>query len=152
MAWVDLKALLPGLRGVSVHVVPRAAEARLRNALREAGFDVRVIDGRRVRDAEGLLAALARALELAPHFGHNWDALNDALGERILASGPPLAVVWRHADRSLEADLQLVLDAARAFDAASAPAPDAEPVGQMELFLVGEGAGFAQSGWERAAD
>ena len=47
--------------------------------LTRAGWDVRVVDVGEARDKAGLLDAFARALSFPAWFGHNWDALDDAL-------------------------------------------------------------------------
>jgi RNAse (barnase) inhibitor barstar len=58
-----------------------------------------VLDGSRLPDAAAVYRELAQRLGFPCHFGHNPDALWDALGER---SGEPVAVVWRDAARSAE--------------------------------------------------
>ena len=54
----------------------RDIEAHL-EALRRDGADIRIV--RTAQDKAGVLDAFAAALELPEWFGHNWDALLDAL-------------------------------------------------------------------------
>ena len=58
-----------------------------------------VLDGSRLPDAAAVYRELAQRLGFPSHFGHNPDAVWDALGER---SGEPVAIVWRDAARSAE--------------------------------------------------
>jgi hypothetical protein len=51
----------------------------LRARYSRAGDRWRVVDLSRVRDKESLLRTLAAALDFPAEFGHNWDALADAL-------------------------------------------------------------------------
>jgi RNAse (barnase) inhibitor barstar len=140
--WIDLHDVLPGLRGDAVHAVDAAGERRLREALADAGFDVRVLEGARVVNEAAFFEELARALALPAHFGANWDALNDALGD---LEGH-VALVWRDADRTLACDAQTLLSAVQALSSAALePAPDAgdtRPL-QLEVFLLGAAPGFA---------
>jgi RNAse (barnase) inhibitor barstar len=132
--WFDVHAAIPGLRGRSVHVVGADREQTITEALLKAGLEVRVLDGAWIRDEGSLFTALVPALGLPSTFGANWDALNDALSE--LTEGPArgLAVLWRDADRSLQADPQLLLDAVVAFSAAGSAGT--EETAQLELFLL----------------
>jgi RNAse (barnase) inhibitor barstar len=144
LPFVDLRSLLPWLRGERVHVVAVGDEARLLAGLAEAGFAVDVVEGRRIRDAGTLYEEVARALALPEHFGMNADALADALGEAWEGAGRR-AVVWRDVDETLARDLQCVVDAVRLLaetaDAVSAWADDGAAA-QVEIFLVGAGPGF----------
>lgn len=143
--WVDLAGQLPALRGNRIHALSAAAESELRTVLDRRGFATRVIEGGRVTDEQAFFAEAARALGLPPYFGHNWDAFNDALGDLTSGAERRLAVVWRDADASLGRDAQTVFDAVLAFEAAAweSFASEERPV-QLELFLLGRGAGFLQ--------
>jgi RNAse (barnase) inhibitor barstar len=132
-SWFDVRAALPGLRGRTVHVVGASREAEIRAALVAAGFDIGVVEGATVHDLASLFRQAARALNLPAHFGHNWDALNDALGD-VAEGDRRVAVLWKDADRSLAADPQAVLDAVIAFDASTAEGGTGGQ-GQLELFL-----------------
>ena len=56
-----------------------------------------VLDGARLGDAAAVYRALAEAFGFPDYFGHNPDALWDALSEY---SGEPVELVWRQAAQS----------------------------------------------------
>lgn len=64
---------------------------------------VPTLDGRALVDKQGLLAALAWALEFPDYFGANWDALEECLRDMCWRDGP-IALCIDHAD-ALEPDL-----------------------------------------------
>jgi RNAse (barnase) inhibitor barstar len=70
--------------------------------LRWLGHDVRVVPGG--HDKDSVLEAFATALELPDWFGHNWDALLDALRDLQGQRGVPIELVWDgvHALRTSE--------------------------------------------------
>jgi hypothetical protein len=133
--WADLRRSLPGLRGARVHVLAAALEPRVREVLAAAGVRVHDLEGADVVDKDSFMRAVAAALPLPAYFGGTWDSLNDCLGDLAEDSGTRagqrMAVLWMHAERCAASDLQTLLDAAVAFDAAS-----------IEVFLLGEGPGF----------
>jgi Barstar (barnase inhibitor) len=141
--WVDLEQEVPGLRGARTHVLPAEAEARVRERLAIHGFEVRVIEGRRAQGEAAFFEEAARGLELPAWFGAGWDAFGDCLGELAESAARRVAVIWRDAHLSLGADVQTVLSAVVAFEAAatSPEGQDDEPV-QLAVFLFGAGAGF----------
>ena len=59
------------------------------------GHDVRVVSGG--DDKAGVLEAFATGLDLPDWFGHNWDALLDALRDLDAPRGVPIELVWDHA-------------------------------------------------------
>jgi RNAse (barnase) inhibitor barstar len=143
--WLDARALLPGLRGHRVHVVASADEAPLRAALASAGFAIFTLAGRGITSESTLFEEVARAFALGEDFGANWDALADALADLEEHAAPRLAVMWVDADVSLKADLQTFLSAVVALAAAAddlATADDADRAKQLEVFVLGAGAGF----------
>ena len=58
-----------------------------------------ILDGASLPDAAAVYRKLAGDLALPAHFGHNPDALWDALGEQRAA---PVEIVWRNSARSAE--------------------------------------------------
>jgi len=58
-----------------------------------------ILDGASLPDADAVYRKLAGDLALPAHFGHNPDALWDALGEQRAA---PVEIVWRNSARSAE--------------------------------------------------
>jgi RNAse (barnase) inhibitor barstar len=142
--WVDLTKELPGLRGQRLHIVESSGEVEVASALRAAGFDLRVLEGSRIRDEESFFGEAAVGLRLPSYFGRNWDALDDCLGDWHDGDERRIAILWRDADRSLACDAQTVFRAALAFDAAavSPPAESEQTTLQLEVFLFGEAQGF----------
>ena len=143
--WLDPRTLLPGLRGHRLHVVASADEARLRAALASAGVAIFTLAGRGITGESTLFEEVARALGLGDDFGRNWDALADVLSDLEEHTAPRLAVVWVDADLSLKADLQTFLSAVLALAAAAddlATAGEPERAKQLEVFVLGAGAGF----------
>ncbi|MFC3502636.1 barstar family protein [Micromonospora krabiensis] len=57
------------------------------------------LDGTTARTRGGLFTALAEALALPAHFGHNWDALADVLRDRVAVA--PLTLRVDDADELL---------------------------------------------------
>jgi RNAse (barnase) inhibitor barstar len=141
--WTDVRALLPGLRGPRVHVVAAADETALRSRLSGAGFDLLTVAGRAITNEGTLLQEMARAFALPEGFGDNWDALADALGDLAGRPDRRLALLWVDADASLAADLQALLSAVLLLDRTAADlAEEHEGSRQLEIFLLGSGAGF----------
>jgi RNAse (barnase) inhibitor barstar len=144
-SWSDLARRLPGLRGARLHVIDAAREDEVLGALQAEGFDVRILDGASIADEASFFVEAERGLGLPAHFGRNWDALNDCLGDWLTADPRRVAVVWREADRSLESDPQTVFQAVLAFDAVALAGPiDASDVPPLQLvvFLLGRAQGF----------
>jgi hypothetical protein len=142
MTWDDLHLKLPGLRGQGVHVVPASREGEVRAVLTELGFLTCTLQGRAIRSEATLFAEAKRGLDLPGWFGANWDALHDALGELAASEPSGKAILWTDADRSLEADTQVVLDAVLALEAAARAAALTDPPGQLVVFLFGSAWGF----------
>ena len=70
--------------------------------LRWLGHDVRVVSGG--DDKDSVLDAFAAGLDLPDWFGHNWDALVDALRDLDGPRGVPIELVWDHARALREGD------------------------------------------------
>jgi len=142
--WADVRLLRPGLRGARVHVVPAADETTLRATLSAAGFHLVTVAGRAITNEATLLDEMARAFAFPEGFGGNWDALADALGDLASRPDPRLALLWVDADATLAADLQAFLSAVLLLDRTAADlAEEHEGSRQLEVFLLGAGAGFA---------
>jgi hypothetical protein len=138
--WFDVAARIAGLRGQTVHVLPAAAEGRVRGELEAAGFRVVTVMGAAASGPAHFVAEVARAVALEETFGRNWDECTDALGDEGSAR---LAVVWTEAQRSVAGDLQTVLDAVVAFDRAAGDRAQEDPPRQLEVFLLVSGEGLA---------
>jgi hypothetical protein len=125
-----------------VHVLPASREAEVRAVLTELGFQTYMLWGPAVRSESTLFAEVARGLLLPDWFGGNWDALNDALGELAETDPTRKAILWTDADRSLEGDTQVVVDAVLALEAAARGAAAGHAPRQLVVFLFGSSAGF----------
>lgn len=127
----------------SVKVLPAADEGALREALAQAGFEVRTLEGRHVTGDAALFEAMARALDLPDDFGANWDAFADSLFDLTDAPGRRLALVWREAHLSLAAGVRSVVNALLLLHE-QASHVEAEPdATQLFVYLLGEGPGWA---------
>lgn len=142
--WVDVSAAIAGLGGASVHVVAAPREEEVRGALAALGFGLRTLDGGAVVSGQSFFREVARALALPSYFGHNWDALQDLLGDLAQGSERRIALLWREADRSFEADPQTVVDAFVAFARAAEDLAAETPATQLEVFLLGDRPGFGR--------
>ena len=143
MSWADLTAALPGLRGQRVHVVRTEREAEVRGVLESHGFHVYTLMGSAISNESTFFSEAARGLALPGWFGANWDALYDTLGDVAEALPARKAILWTDADQSIAADAQTVLSAVLAFESAAVDAAGAEEgPRQLEVFLLGSGAGF----------
>jgi len=73
-----------------------AEAAWIFRAAKANGFAYWRVDLAAARDKSGLLAALARALELPDWFGGNWDALQDCLDDLSWRTAPGYVIVLEH--------------------------------------------------------
>ncbi|HET7800470.1 MAG TPA: barstar family protein [Humibacillus xanthopallidus] len=65
--------------------------------LASLGHDVRIVGAAGAgTDKAGVLQAFATDLDLPDWFGHNWDALLDALRDLEVPRGQTLELVWDH--------------------------------------------------------
>jgi RNAse (barnase) inhibitor barstar len=138
----DLKESLPWLRGLRVHAVDARREEEVRAALVAAGFDLRILGGSRIQSDVAFFHEAAHALGFPEYFGRNWDAFNDCLGDVVFGTVERIAILWRDADHSLAADVQTVLNAVLAFEAAGSAAIEEREPAQLEVFLFGGAPGF----------
>ncbi len=70
--------------------------------LAEFGFGIDVVDFAGIADKESTMRRIAEALELPEWFGRNWDALDEALGDRCCRS--PRVLVLNHLEALVRAD------------------------------------------------
>jgi RNAse (barnase) inhibitor barstar len=136
--WIAVNEAVSWLSTSEPYFVSSADAARLRGDLLTAGFDVRQLDGRDVRDERTLLVQLGRALSFPDYYGQNWDAFIDCVGDLAEMASTPIALVWLKADGLLMVDphafvrsVHLLLMAARDIRLSD--------VGfQLEYFFVGD--------------
>lgn len=86
----------------------------LRESAAECGFAIFEADIAAANGKGEVLAELARAIAAPDWFGHNWDALADALGDLTWRPAPGY-VLLLHGEPSSEARLDNVLDATVSF-------------------------------------
>ena len=88
-------ALHPRLSGVYAGALP----VPLESAVRHAGWARLAVDVSACGDKDALLVACRRDLALPAHFGGNWDALADCLGDLSWQRAPGYVLVFRGAGR-----------------------------------------------------
>jgi RNAse (barnase) inhibitor barstar len=142
--WFDVNAAIDGLGGASVHVLGAKREDEVRRVLTSARFGLRTLEGGLVLSGPSFFREVARALAFPEHFGHNWDALQDLLGDLTEGAERRIALLWREADRSFEADPQTVVDAFVSFSRAAEDLASETPPTQLEVFLLGDRPGFGR--------
>ena len=69
--------------------------------------EVALLDGAEARDKASFMAALARALRFPDHFGANWDAVVDCLGELEARREPTFLVIAHGAELLADAPAEL---------------------------------------------
>lgn len=125
----DLAARLADADDAGAYFVSEDDADAMLDAARALGFAVARVDLGDATTKAGVLARIAAALAFPDWFGHNWDALADALGD--LSWSPPApgrvlllehAAAWRDAEPDEFDTLLAVLDEA-AFDWADRGVP-----------------------------
>jgi RNAse (barnase) inhibitor barstar len=82
-----------------VYFAPGIVDAKsVARAAKAAGFHYFHIDGRNIARKEQLMNAMATALDLPPHFGHNWDALEECLNDMEGAEGDGFVIHYDQVD------------------------------------------------------
>src|SRR5512146_1473794 len=106
MARINLRNILPGVRGFIVHVF-REDPAVLVQTLSGQQFQVIQVAGDKIKNETSFFQVFAQALSFPEYFGENWDAWHDSLSDFGEALKPGrVALVWHAADRSFKADPQ----------------------------------------------
>ncbi len=117
------------------HAVHRDAEPGFRHRLRDLGVELFELLGPAERS---VFDQLADAYGFPDYFGHNWDAVNDVMGD--LSPPARSALLWHDADRFAAIDPQRFGEACatlnRIFDAWSTEG------NQAVLVLIGCGESF----------
>jgi len=94
--------------GLDARAVQKAAKAR--------GYAFFHVEGRNIARKEQLLNAIATALDLPPHFGGNWDALEECLSDMDEVAGDGFVLYYEHVDALASAhpaELQTLLEILR---------------------------------------
>jgi hypothetical protein len=93
-----LETLLEKKQG-GVYFLGTSPDAKaVKKAASAEGFDYFHIEGRNIARKEQLLNAMATALDLPPHFGHNWDALEECLNDMDSVEGDGFVIHYDHVD------------------------------------------------------
>ena len=92
------QALLRDISRAGVYHLPLAGPEEIVAAAQDCGYAVFRVDLATVAAKAGLLAALARDMELPEWFGHNWDALADCLADLSWRPAEGYLVLLEHSD------------------------------------------------------
>jgi RNAse (barnase) inhibitor barstar len=142
--WVNLTEIIPGLeKGQWLHVV-NSPLLPLENILSENGFSVYVIDGSEITDSGSFFLQVKSVFRFPEYFHGSWAAWDDCLGEFGSLLKEKTAIIWDCADKTFFSDAKTFIQAF--FDlynlALTAGDIDQPSPHQVELFLVGNSAGF----------
>lgn len=80
-----------------VWFVPALEAKKIEALAKKAKFAFFHVDGRSVQRKEQLMNAIATALDLPGHFGHNWDALEECLND-LEVDGEGFVIHFDHVD------------------------------------------------------
>jgi hypothetical protein len=94
----SLVKLLAGRRGGVYRLLGEDGRDEAERRAQDRGLWFGRADLSRARTAAGLHAALARALRFPAHYGKNWDALADCLGDLSWLEGPGWVLLLDGAD------------------------------------------------------
>ena len=94
--WFD--GLLTQVNDAGVYLLPDTDIDELVEASAVNGFACLRIDLNGCADRQALLVRLADALHFPAHFGHNWDALADALGDLRRGDVSGFVLLLEHSD------------------------------------------------------
>ena len=97
MPLAALEAVLEKRKG-GVYYAPAADAKAVARAAESADYAYFHIDGRNIARKEQLMNAMATALDLPPHFGHNWDALEECLVDMDVSDGDGFLIHYDHID------------------------------------------------------
>ena len=98
MPLAALESVLENRKG-GVYFAPPGVDAKsVARAAKAADYEYFHIDGRNIARKEQLLNAMATALDLPPHFGHNWDALEECLIDMEASGGDGFLILYEQVD------------------------------------------------------
>ena len=97
MPLAALETVLGNRKG-GVYYAPAADAKAVARAAKSADYAYFHIDGRNIARKEQLMNAMATALDLPPHFGHNWDALEECLVDMDVSDGDGFLIHYDHID------------------------------------------------------
>ena len=91
--------ILSRVEHAGVYHMPMDGEEALVAAAAQNAYHVFRIDLAKVRNKEGLLAAIGDAMAFPEWYGHNWDALLDCLADLGWRPAEGYVVILEHCDR-----------------------------------------------------
>lgn len=97
MAIAALESRIAAHEG-GVWFVPSVEAKKIQAAAKKAKFAFFHVDGRSVQRKEQLMNAIATALDLPGHFGHNWDALEESLTDLDGIDAQGYLLLYDHID------------------------------------------------------
>lgn len=113
--WFD--GLLTQVNDAGVYFLPEDDIDELLEATAVNRFACLRIDLRDCADKHELLRRIADALHFPAHFGHNWDALADALGDLRRGDVPGFVLLFEHSQvlrRAATADFKAAMEVLQA--------------------------------------
>ena len=111
ITWFD--GLLLQRQDAGIYFLPESDIDELSEATAVNRFACLPVDLEGCHDKAGLLARLAQSLSLPAHFGHNWDALADALGDLRGGDVPGVVLLLTHSEalrREATADFKRAME------------------------------------------
>ena len=109
--WFD--GLLQQRQDAGIYFLPETDLDELAEATAVNRFACLRVDLRGCEDKAGLLEKFADQLPLPPHFGRNWDALADALGDLRAGDAAGVVLVLEHSGalrRAASADFKRAME------------------------------------------
>lgn len=116
----DFAAALRDCRRSGIYNLPREGVDGLRKAATLAEFPVFEISLDAAKDKDGLLQAIAHALDFPEWFGANWDALEECINDLSWLDARNVVLLLTHCDRFAADQRQDFLIAADIFNTAAA--------------------------------
>lgn len=135
---ISVTEALPWIGSQIPYFVATEEGARLVDDLSTAGFDVRMLNGRRIHDERSLVRALGPAMSFPVYYGGNWDAFIDCVGDLAEVSDASVALVWTSADDLAKSDLHGFTRAIHLLLSTARNLALSEARFQFELFVVGD--------------
>lgn len=94
-----LPALLVDAKAAGAFFLTERDLGPLRSAAKGAGLHAVTLDLDGCRDKQDLLCRIAVALEFPDYFGHNWDALEECLGDLAWLDAPGYVLGIEHSEQ-----------------------------------------------------
>jgi hypothetical protein len=135
--WISVREVAPWLPQAP-YFVTESQRSGLRNALRQAGFEIFEADANASSTERELLRSVGDALAFPDYYGANWAAFEDCLGDLLRSDVGRVGLVLVGVDNLMRSDphafvrcVHFLLDAVAEVERASAAF-------QFEVFFVGD--------------